>query len=291
MWNSLLVRFRRDPVQGTVLISVLAIHFFFILIILVSPTFVFRKKEHKPLIVKTIVPRPVTKTAAAPKKSPRPNSAPAPKVSAAPPVKKLEAPKMEVAKTQPKKDPPPKTVAVKKETPPAVKKDPAIADKVVSKSNLKPAKKNPPPQQNRAKISDSLLQELEESIAKIENKSDKGATVKRAPDSSKTFAPILLQIDSPIGNDASAEEGESDYTDTLVSHLHRSLSLPDYGEVKIQLSLRQDGTVAKLIVLKTQSEKNKQYLESNLPRLRFPRFDGAYANKKEYTFILTFCNE
>jgi hypothetical protein len=86
-------------------------------------------------------------------------------------------------------------------------------------------------------------------------------------------------------------EGQSDYTDILVEHLHQSLSLPDYGEVKIQLSLRQDGTVVKVIVLKTQSEKNKQYLESNLLRLRFPRFDGAYANKKEYTFILTFCNE
>jgi hypothetical protein len=158
----------------------------------------------------------------------------------------------------------------------------------VSKSKPTPAKKTPPPQ-NRAKISDSLLQELEESIAKIESKSDKGAAAKRAPDKSKTFAPILLQIDSPLGNDASGEEG--DYTDALVSHLHHSLSLPDYGEVKIQLSLRQDGSVAKLVVLKTQSEKNKQYLESNLPRLKFPRFDGAYANKKEYTFILTFCNE
>ena len=116
MWNSLLVRFRKDRSPGTVLISVLAIHFFFILIILVSPTFVFRKKEHKPLIVKTIVPRPAAKTVAAvEKKSPRPNSAPAPKVVAPTPVKKQEAPKTQVAKTQ---APPPKPIAAKKRNSP-----------------------------------------------------------------------------------------------------------------------------------------------------------------------------
>ena len=95
---------------------------------------------------------------------------------------------------------------------------------------------------------------------------------------------MTLQID---GSDSEQQS----YTDTLISHLHESLSLPDFGEVKIQLSLRQDGSVVKVIVLKARNEKNRQYLESNLPHLKFPRFDGAWANKKEYTFVLTFCNE
>jgi hypothetical protein len=73
--------------------------------------------------------------------------------------------------------------------------------------------------------------------------------------------------------------------------LHSSLHLPDFGAVKIELTLRQDGTVAKLKVLKTESEKNKQYLETHLVRLTFPYLKGAYAKQGEFTFVLNFCNE
>ena len=130
--------------------------------------------------------------------------------------------------------------------------------------------------------SDSLLKELEESIAKIDKKS-----VAKTTPPSKAIAPIPLQIDLH----SSDFEEDADYTALLIRELHESLRLPDFGEVKIQLSLRQDGSVVKVVVLKAQSEKNKQYLESNLMRLKFPRFEGTYSNKKECTFILTFCNE
>jgi outer membrane biosynthesis protein TonB len=278
---SLMIRFRRDPIQSIILMAVIFLHFSFLLVMLISPSFAFHKKERKPLIVKMIVSKTAAKTSinnsvAASKSTPKPAQAP----------KKQEMPKTQISS---KKETAPSKPSAQK-TAPTTKKEPAIADKHLGKNKQPLAKKNPPPQ-NRAKISDSLLQELEESIAKIENKSDKGVTRKIAPVGSKTFAPILLQIDIPSVELSDAEDGRSDYTDTLVSHLHQCLSLPDYGEVKIQLSLRQDGTVAKVVVLKTQSEKNKQYLESNLPRLKFPRFDGAYASKRECTFTLTFCNE
>jgi hypothetical protein len=278
-------RFRRDPTRNTLLLSVILIHLFFVLAILLSPTFTFHKKEHKSLIVKTVTlkaPHP----AIIEKKNPHPRAGVNPKAASPKPVQKsIPVPKtQEMPRTQasPKKEKAPMA--------PPIKKEPAIADKQLSKNKQPPAKKNLIPQ-NRAKISDSLLQELEESIAKIENKSDKGAASKKTPVSSKPLAPISLQIDTPSAEFSSVEDGQSDYADTLVSHLHQCLSLPDYGEVKIQLSLRQDGTVVKVVVLKAQSEKNKQYLESNLSRLRFPRFEGVYASKKESTFTLTFCNE
>jgi hypothetical protein len=293
MWNSLLDRYKKDPLQATILLCVLFIHFAFVAIILVSPHFAFRKKTHKPLIVKTLTPSPTSKTSPIEKKSARSQVASAAKSDPKP--QSVQQKKQEPPKSEIKKEPTPKPIREKKEVlqkTDSAKKEPAIADKVLSKSKTPAAKKNPPPPpQNRANISDSLLKELEESIAKIETKSDKGAASKKTPINSQAFTPISLQIDNPLSDDSTAEEGESSYPDTLASHLHRSLSLPDYGEVKIQLSLRQDGTVVKLIVLKTQSEKNRQYLESNLPRLQFPRFEGAYASKKEYTFILTFCNE
>lgn len=198
-----------------------------------------------------------------------------------------EVKKSEPLKSQVKKETAHVPAPVKKQPPkPAIKKESAIADKILDKSKQPPPQKSLPAE-NRAKISDSLLKELEESIAKIENKSDKQIISSKAPSVQKAAAPIVLQIDQ--GMEANNTAG--DYTDALISHLHRSLSLPEYGEVKIQLSLRQDGTVAKIIVLKTENEKNRIYLENNLLNLRFPHFAGAFANKKEYTFFLTFCNE
>lgn len=303
MIPSLLVRFQRQPIQTTFLCCVLIIHILFLLVILISPNFSIRKKEHKQLIVKTVLPRSAIQTIPSEKKSAR--AVPAVKkttVQSPPQQKKQPATAPEPKKQEPAatETPKPKTnplqqkkepLPVRKQTKehaPASKKEPAIADKRISSS--KPiAQQKKPPVQNRAKISDSLLQELEDSIAKIENKSDKAAVSKTTPTHKKTLAPIALQIDSASSDEASLEEGN--YTAALVNHLHQALSLPDYGEVKIQLSLRQDGTVAKVVVLKTQSEKNRQYLENNLPRLRFPRFEGTYANKKESTFVLTFCNE
>jgi outer membrane biosynthesis protein TonB len=78
----------------------------------------------------------------------------------------------------------------------------------------------------------------------------------------------------------------SNDSDAIVAYLHESLHLPDYGEVKIQLTVREDGSVAKLVVLKAESVKNKAYLEKNLPLLVFPSLE-----RKEQTFIFTFCNE
>ncbi len=247
-------------VQNFILSVVIGIHLVFLLILIISPSFAVRKKEQKPLIVKTIVPKPPSRTTTPLEKKP-PVAAPA-------------APSKAVTAT-----PPAKKTAPKPAAPPAPKKEAAVAEKRLTKSKQSPpaaAKKSPP---ERAKISDSLLKELEESIAKMDKKS--------VAKTSKAIAPIPLQIDLH-----SSDSGEdADYTALLIRELHESLRLPDFGEVKIQLSLRQDGSVVKVVVLKAQSEKNKQYLESNLMRLKFPRFEGTYSNKKECTFILTFCNE
>jgi hypothetical protein len=301
MLTALLRRFYTDPIQSSLLMAVLLIHCAFVLVILTSPPFAYRKKEHKSLIVKTIIPHPARVCKFEPRESSR--SRVVPQTSAAPRFpqqKKVELPKPEV-----KKQEPPKTqsdLQLKKETSPSIgkkqtakplstlKKEPAIADKTKNWAKHPPNTKNPP-SENRAKISDSLLQQLEESIAKIENKSDKTAYSQRATIAGKAIREATLQIDSTLEDGAGSEQDDGNYTDALIQCLHQSLSLPDYGEVKIQLSLRQDGTVAKIVVLKTQSEKNRQYLQSHLTRLRFPPLEGVYANKKECAFVLTFCNQ
>ena len=134
----------------------------------------------------------------------------------------------------------------------------------------------------RGKISDHLLRDLEESLAKIEGKS---AQTRPSQQTYKTRSPIKLTIDTETSDQAES------YIESIVSHLRRSLTLPELGAVKIQLRLRQDGSVIKLNVLNSESKENKRYLETHLPLLHFPRFEEALAGKKEHEFIVTFVNE
>ena len=80
--------------------------------------------------------------------------------------------------------------------------------------------------------------------------------------------------------------GEESQDEGLAGFLHSSLHLPEFGEVTIQLTVKRDGTVARLVVLKTESKKNRAYLEQHLPVLKFPLILEG-----EKTFTLTFCNE
>lgn len=278
-----------DPISKKIKIAVLSIHILFLGVIFFGSSLLPPKKKHKPLIVKTIVPKPTVAIAQPqkPKQAPAKPSASASAKPAAPPKPKIEKPaappKPAAPKVQPAKSPTPTAPKQK----PEPKKDPAIADKVMNK-NVKTALKKETKPENRAKISDQLKKELEESIAKIEGK--KQNLSKKQPEArSQDYTPIQLQIDAM--ETGSWTDADSDYPNLMIGYLHQSLHLPEFGEVKIQLTLRQDGSVAKLVVLNTESEKNKRYLEGSLPKLQFPSFNGSFAKKKEHTFVLTFCNE
>lgn len=247
----------RPPLLRFLIRSVYVAHLLFLFLLLICPAQLFRKKKQQPLRINTVALAPPVKVATPP--------APKPAVQKQPPAVAKPAPPP-AAKPKPQPAPPK----------PEVKKQPAIADKTPA---AKPAAKAPP-QENRAKISDALLKQLQQDIEKIEQKSDKA---KEAPKGKMALpAPLALQIDM-------ASEGN--YADSLLHHLHGALKLPEFGEVKLQLTLRQDGTVAKISVLGTQSEANRKYLQQELPKMRFPRFDHELKGKHEYVFVLTFCNE
>ena len=123
----------------------------------------------------------------------------------------------------------------------------------------------------------NLAKELEKSIAQMQTSSPQ-----------KSSAPVhktaRLQIDVN-------ENQESDYVASLTRYLHTALHLPDFGAVKMELTVREDGSIAKLLVLKAESEENRKYLEKHIPLLHFPPLQGEYAKNNRHAFVLTFCNE
>jgi hypothetical protein len=255
----------KDPIQKKILTIVLCLHGAFLLLAILSPKAVTQKKPQKPLVVKTITP------SAAPQEKMIQARAPSAPVSKIAKVEKKE----EAAAAKP--TPPP----AQKPTP---KKAPPIADKKLVKEK---EKKNTPVKQaqeeKRERMSQKLLQELEESLNRLETKPEKKKGSGKKQDFSKAIDP--LNFGSGFGSEAS---DSGDYSGSLVGYLKQVLNLPEYGDVKIQLTVKEDGSFVNLVVLKAESEKNRKYLETSLPHLSFPPLKGK---KKQETFTVTFCNE
>ncbi len=241
--------------QKKIALVVTSVHLLVIFLFCFSPV----KKPITPkkhIAVRTIQPNTRTATAAAPRKGGGSSLA-----AAKPIVTKKEAPKKEAV-------PPKKTTAAAKPSPakskPIQQKKPAMVEKG------KP-KKTP-------KAPDKVWKEIDEALAKIDDK------VYSKPQSKLDVPKVKGSSQIPFPDFGEDDEGTEE--ETLASFLHTSLNLPEFGEVKIQMTIKKDGTVARLSVLQAESHKNKAYLEKHLPLLRFPLILD-----KEKTFTFTFCNE
>jgi colicin import membrane protein len=144
--------------------------------------------------------------------------------------------------------------------------------------------------QKQKTLKEEQLKELEERIAKIEAKND------RMPLKSELTVPTAITLNSEkslqVSKDFVTLESSSDSEDfvaSLIGYLQGYLQLPDVGEVQIQLTLRKDGKVENMKVIKSESVKNKKYLEEQLPKLTFPQIylNGASTQ----SFLFTFCNK
>jgi hypothetical protein len=98
----------------------------------------------------------------------------------------------------------------------------------------------------------------------------------------------LVQIE---GQDSDLSPQERTYYTELVSRLKLSLKLPEYGEVKVQLTLARSGSVVRLTGIKSKSKKNASYIEKTVPKLKLPPFGQNFSGEKEHTFKLTMSNE
>jgi outer membrane biosynthesis protein TonB len=247
--------------QKKIALFVTSVHLLVIFLFCFSPV----KKPVTPkkhIAVRTVQPKTRTSTVS------RPPQAGGSSVAAAKPkAVKKEAVKKEAPK---KESPKNKTAAATKPAP--VKSKPIQQKKPAMVEKGKPQKK--------PKTPDKVWKEIDEALAKIDDKvyskPQSKWDVPRVKGSSSSQIPFL-----DFGGD---DEGTDE--EALASFLHTSLNLPEFGEVKIQMTIKKDGTVARLSVLQAESQKNKAYLEKHLPLLRFPLILD-----KEKTFTFTFCNE
>jgi colicin import membrane protein len=245
----------------------------------------------KSLVVQTIVleskpiPAPTAPPIKQPIRAPEPVIAepviaekPAPPLD--PPLDTHQIPEPQISAPQKK--------AVKKEPPkPAVKKKKPVA--LPKKQTKKPPTAT---QKNSQKTAQKKLEEKKASMLR-EALSSLNRVEKHAP-STKTAAVTVsapkigsLSAENMTPSASSAKEAKApSYHDELVQRLKLALQLPEYGEVKLELTLNRSGKVVKLKCVQAKSRKNANYLEKMIPSVTFPPFGHNFTNEKQHTFRL-----
>lgn len=217
---------------------------------------------------------------------------------------KKETPKKPVA-TKPKSitkpvSKKPKTVATKKPEP--AKKSKTETKKAVAKA---PAKKEvpkksvaqkPDPAAEAAKAKRrELLSNAQKSIAKIDRSN---ATLNATTNATSAIATAIpKQIESlhietfPESDGVTFSPEERSYYDELANRLKLLLRLPEYGEIKVKLTLARTGRFIKANVISAKSAANRAYVEKTLPTLKYPSFGSQLSGHDEYTFVLSLSND
>lgn len=176
------------------------------------------------------------------------------------------------------------------------KEKPKTPSKVVGKKESvkapakQVAKKVETPKKNNDALQ-KLLASAEESIAKIDKNRDKGGA--KASKAGMTVPGKIdkLQIDAiTVGGDVLTGT-EATYRDELSMKLRRLLRLPEFGDVKLKLTLERSGKIANVSVLSAQSSLNRTYIESTLPTLKFSDFGKNFSGQSQYTFVINLTNE
>jgi colicin import membrane protein len=112
-------------------------------------------------------------------------------------------------------------------------------------------------------------------------------------ESSKTLASELslpTLTASPLPEKASTLI-EVSYQDDLILRLQTVLRLPEYGNVKVSLTLDRSGRVDAFKVLDSRSAANKKYVEEHLPRCKFADFGKHFPSENQHVFVLTLSND
>lgn len=274
-------------------------------------------------------PAPVTATKPKPKPTPAPKAKPQDKPKTVPqqsmPAKNPAAAKKpaqakktapakksaEAAKSKPKNEavkqkPADKEAAKKKEQELAAKKKQDEAEKKrlqdkaeAEKKRIREAEKQRQQEIAAAHaVKEKKMQAALENLAKTQITGNKVKASSSSVNLQSTSIPKevgALQVDAfpLVEASGSGKWGSSEvsYSGEVAFILKSALRLPDYGAVKIKLTIDSKGKVLKVETLHSESNKNKTYAESKIPALPFPAFKQRFEGASQNTFVITLQND
>jgi colicin import membrane protein len=263
------------------------------------------KRPSSPLIAATSAPKPAPITQKAPpsevvSQPKKVTSTPSPPAPPKPVPKTTTAPAKKIQLPQPsttQKNPPPKSPAPK---PTIVKTEPKPSPKILTETAAQETALGKQTEGQIAQARDAkerqqaLISQAQERIAKITPSHDKIAT-------SQTPTLVEMALPGPISNlkvDSASESGvtsfggrEASYHDELASRMKLLLRLPEYGDVKMKLTLDRTGKVLNVAISSAQNANNRKYIEKAVFALSFPPFGNHFGDETQHTFSITFSND
>ena len=166
-----------------------------------------------------------------------------------------------------------------------------VVDKPKLVAPVKQVKEVKAPQPVSVREPEKMSQRDAQLLAEIQGKL---ANVKTTSMASVVKSVPIVSVISSDASESSDQNGDfqtrESYAKALGDRLRKFLQLPDYGNVKIELTINRMGVVTRVKILQHESEANRQYVETSLPKLKFPPLLNHFAGESEHTFALTLSN-
>jgi len=100
---------------------------------------------------------------------------------------------------------------------------------------------------------------------------------------------VATEAKQPVRLDLVIDTGT--YEQELAERLRLLLKLPEWGSVRVALTVTRDGSVVGLKILEAQSEINRLYVANHLGGQTLASFGKEYVGEAQHTFRLTLNNE
>lgn len=232
-------------------------------------------------------PEPVAMEEEEPTPEPEPEPEPTPPPKPKPHLIKKASPK-------PPPKPPAAKPVVKKATPKPASKPKPVVKKATPKKTTPPAPPKPDPKVEAAKKKkQELFARAQGTLAKMNKKEAPSSPVAsldqvKIPSHLGSLAVDSLHFDDPS---AGLTIRERSYREELASRLKLLLKLPEYGLVKLKLTLSRAGKVIKVDVLSSESALNRSHIQKTLPSLSFPSFGDNFGSESSHTFQITLSSD
>lgn len=216
-----------------------------------------------------------------PKKKPDPKPVKPKQKTPEPKEKSKPKPKEPITKSKPKKTEEKPKAKPKPAPKPKPKPDTKPKPKPVVKSQPKKETPPPPVENKKPLFTDkqiALLSKARQAASKVEKadvKKGGGAAVKPSK-----LGVLNIESGGPPG-----------YQRALASKLRSLLTLPEFGDVKLKLTLARTGKVVKIEILSAKSKRNQSYVEEHLAGATMPAFGENFNGSNQETFTLTLKSE
>jgi hypothetical protein len=169
---------------------------------------------------------------------------------------------------------------------------PASSHQVVSIKTPRPSVKKPAPISKSISVRSKRPPKKEPEIHEEEPISFAAPITKKR---TEIVLPSIIETKCICSSAPQAENivtlpGASNYHASLIAVLQSSLQLPEIGEVRAHIVLSNPGQLASIQIIDAKSQKNADWLKSQLPLLELPYFSDYGIVDAVLEFTVTFRN-